>query len=577
MSGFEVAGVVLASLPLIVNALEHYAEGIATAKRFWSYKSEVRSLILQVNTERGIFINTLEQLLTGIVRGEHMAEFLTRRELWQDKEVEQKLKDRLRGAYAIYLGNVRGMDAELRRMMQKLVLGPDGKPQFTDPGTFKQEIRRLKFSISKSEYAEILGNLKHYNQQLARLTKQSLDLEPTRSTEGKKRCPNFKALQMCTRNLYSTIKQGWCCGCPGHAVNLRLENRTAKYSTDDEFLEMTPFRVVFSYTTSSSSSTSMWDWKEADIRWIVEKPIQNTPLQTCASNTPFSAPSSTTRKVRFQQVQFQSTTSSSNSTQTQTQTRTQTTIASATYEQIQDLCKSMANLKQPHRELCIGYLVDSLKRKHGIYVLEPPAAYHQPQPQSEPPWATYSLKETQLDKLRIAVDLASSVLQLYKTPWLEERMAHDSIFFIHRPGVSLYDHPYVCRKFAPQIGSSGTSTSSVTTAPCRVIRNQTLFTLGLLLIELWYGKCIEELCEPCDLMCQGTPGVEWCTAERLVENDIEFEAGICYSEAVRRCIRCDFDRKDLDLNEESFQEVVYDRVVASLERTLQQFTGNSLD
>ena len=67
MSGFEVAGVVLGSLPLIISALEHYAEGIATAKRFWRYKTELRSLILQVNTERGIFINTLEQLLTGIM------------------------------------------------------------------------------------------------------------------------------------------------------------------------------------------------------------------------------------------------------------------------------------------------------------------------------------------------------------------------------------------------------------------------------------------------------------------------------------------------------------------------------
>jgi hypothetical protein len=129
MSGFEVAGVVLASLPLIISALEHYAEGIATAKRFWRYKTEMRSLILQIDTERGIFINTLEQLLTGIVRIDRMADFLSKPggDAWRDSDVDPKLKERLRGAYSIYIDNVRGMEVSLRQMMEKLALGANGK------------------------------------------------------------------------------------------------------------------------------------------------------------------------------------------------------------------------------------------------------------------------------------------------------------------------------------------------------------------------------------------------------------------------------------------------------------------
>ncbi|KAF2470024.1 uncharacterized protein BDR25DRAFT_304010 [Lindgomyces ingoldianus] len=578
MSGFEIAGVVLGSLPLIISALEHYAEGIATAKRFWKYKTELRSLILQVNTERGIFINTLEQLLTGIVRGEHMDDFLSNRDLWKEKYVDAKLKSRLRGAYDIYLGNVRGMEIELRKMMEKLVLGPDGKPQFTDPSTFKQEYRRLKFSISKSEYSDVLKNLKNYNQQLTRLTKQSLELEPTRSTENKNRCPNFKAFQSYARSLYTTLKSGWRCGCPGHAVNLRLENRSNKLATEDEILEKTPFRVIFSYTTSSEASASMWDWKEADIRWIADTPTQRTPLLPCAHN---AIGPGTKRRVRFEQIgiQVQTTTGSTGTTIVASK---RSTPSSPAYSQIQDLCKTIAKLQQPYQELCIGYLLDSVQRKHGIYLLDPPITC---QPQQ---WATYSLKEvlarnpnvkrrlTQQDKLRVAVDLASSVLQLYKTPWIEEQLAKDDVFFIHRPGASLYDHPYVCRRFTPQI-TTGTPSTPGSAPSCRVIRNQTLFTLGILLIELWYGKPIEALSMPSDLDCRGTPGVEWCTADRIVENEIEFEAGKCYSEAVRRCIRCDFDRKDMSLENESFQQAVYDGVVALLETTLQQFTGSSLD
>lgn len=127
MSGLEIAGVVLGSLPLIISALEHYANGINTTKRYWRYKSEIRSLILQVKTERGIFLNTIEQLLNGIVRIEQMETFLSspRGDIWRDDDVNSKLKDRLRGAYEVYRDNVEGMKTSLQAIMEKLALDPD--------------------------------------------------------------------------------------------------------------------------------------------------------------------------------------------------------------------------------------------------------------------------------------------------------------------------------------------------------------------------------------------------------------------------------------------------------------------
>jgi hypothetical protein len=129
MSGLEVAGVVLGALPLVISALEHYANGVQTAKRYLRYKSELKSLILQINTERGIFINTLEQLLGGLVRIEHMTEFLSNpgKDAWQDAEVDSKLRGRLRGVYKIYLGNVQGMEQSLKSIMEKLALDAEGK------------------------------------------------------------------------------------------------------------------------------------------------------------------------------------------------------------------------------------------------------------------------------------------------------------------------------------------------------------------------------------------------------------------------------------------------------------------
>jgi hypothetical protein len=417
---------------------------------------------------------------------------------------------------------------------------------------------------------ELVTHLRSHNQALARLTKQSLELEPSRAAEGKTKYPDFRVLQSHARSTYTSLCSGWRCACEEHAVSLRLECRNK--SSKEDSLEQTTFRVIFSYTSVGSSPTPRWPmWQAAEIRRLVE-----TPEHTSSSHTALSAQAvqSSQHRVRFHDAVFTSPVIAATTSASPGQPAT--THPSA--EQIEDLCRAFNKLQSPQRDLCIGYLLDGLKRKHAIY-LEPSPSQQQ--------WAAYSLKEvlaqtsklhrrlTRHDKLKLAVDLASSVLQLYNTPWLEEQWGKDDVYFIHRPeasSASVFEHPFVCRKFGAQVVSTAKTTTTSTTA-CRVIRNQTLFALGILLIELWYGKPIEELQTVPDLDCAGTPGVTWCTAERLVEHEMEFDAGKRYSDAVRRCIRCNFDSKETSLNNESFQQLVYDGVVKLLEKTLQQFHG----
>jgi hypothetical protein len=95
MSGFEIAGVILATLPLIISALEHYANGIRTAKRYCRYKTVFRDMISQVDTQYGIFLNTLELLLDGLVAFERMTELLSNPggDGWRDVKLDSKLRD----------------------------------------------------------------------------------------------------------------------------------------------------------------------------------------------------------------------------------------------------------------------------------------------------------------------------------------------------------------------------------------------------------------------------------------------------------------------------------------------------
>jgi hypothetical protein len=259
----------------------------------------------------------------------------------------------------------------------------------------------------------------------------------------------------------------------------------------------------------------------------------------------------------------------------------QSTAASstATPQQIMTLCDAIGILQKPLANSCIGYLLDPASRKQGIHSLDTLKNHTQRQ------WTSFSLQQvltkrsnvtrdpTQLDKLQIATKLSSNVLQLHNTPWLNNDWKSSDIFFLYRSGAippSIYENPFVYSTLSLQRAKS--TQAQRTTS--RVIRNQTLFALGVLLIELWYGQPLEELQSASDLDHQGTPGIAWCTATRIAEEEIEFQAGKRYADAVRRCIRCEFgEHRTPDLQSESFQQTVFEGVVVPIEKTLEQFQG----
>jgi hypothetical protein len=310
------------------------------------------------------------------------------------------------------------------------------------------------------------------------------------------------------------------------------------------------FHVVFCYSQQGSKSTPPWTWEEADIRLVEEK----SELQKCL---PCGSPPS--KGVRFKNEAKEAVKAALNSPE-------------PNMRPIQDLCAAISTLKSPQRDVCLSLLaIEYAKQKYGmlIYPLK------EPSPDRES-WSVSSLGSvlksptfTRENRLRLAVTLASSVLQLYETPWMEDDWGKDSIFFISCPGgTTRYEHPFVSQRLDPdscadQLKKAGSSKSF-----SRIIRNQTLFALGTTLIELWYGKSIQELHKPED----GPKGCDdfmttWNTADRLVE-ELYLDAGAKYGDAVRRCIRCDFDRRDTSLGDGMFQRAVYDGVVAQLKENL---------
>lgn len=109
-----------------------------------------------------------------------------------------------------------------------------------------------------------------------------------------------------------------------------------------------------------------------------------------------------------------------------------------------------------------------------------------------------------------------------------------------------------------------------------LIKNRTLFSLGIVLIELCMAMPIQELHEPNELNADGTKNEfsDFQTADRLLEMEvISDKFGKRWSDVVRRCIHCDVDEAKKSLEDAGFRKAVYNKVLVELEEDYKQFFG----
>lgn len=183
------------------------------------------------------------------------------------------------------------------------------------------------------------------------------------------------------------------------------------------------------------------------------------------------------------------------------------------------------------------------------------------------------------DRLHIAVVLASSVLQLDGTPWLKEQWRSDDIFFLQRedPNSNVqkldYANPYVSAKISPDCSEPSSVTNVRSAVTAHLIRSEVLFALGLTLTELCFGQTLADLQIPEDVNTT-VAFTNYQTAGRLLDY-VYNESGNRYDDVVRRCLQCPFDVRDASLDNEDFQQAVFESIVTPLTQDLEDFNGGS--
>lgn len=128
MSGFEVAGIVLGSIPLIVSAVEAY---INFMKGWGKVTSELRSLNRQLTTERAKLYNVCDQLLGDLVPQRDIEPMLQdpMGPLWHAEGTNDKIRCILWNSYTPFEKTVLEIREALEDMMERLKVSitPNGQ------------------------------------------------------------------------------------------------------------------------------------------------------------------------------------------------------------------------------------------------------------------------------------------------------------------------------------------------------------------------------------------------------------------------------------------------------------------
>jgi len=119
MSGFEIAGVVLGTLPLIITAVEAY---IGFMKDWGKVASELKSINRQLSTERSKLYNVCDQLLSDIVPQKDVEPMLQDPfgALWQSEDTKKRIRRRLWKSYDSFETTVLEIREALQTVTNKL-------------------------------------------------------------------------------------------------------------------------------------------------------------------------------------------------------------------------------------------------------------------------------------------------------------------------------------------------------------------------------------------------------------------------------------------------------------------------
>jgi hypothetical protein len=178
------------------------------------------------------------------------------------------------------------------------------------------------------------------------------------------------------------------------------------------------------------------------------------------------------------------------------------------------------------------------------------------------------------DRLQLGLILASAAIQLHGTVWLNDQWGKDDICFLQdvreAEGVDgstvkirepLLERPLVRYEFKPSVPSSTSISEPSEAQP--VLHDDFLYSLGLILMELWFAKPGKDI-DPAwpELGLRNISHHLW---------KLRSEAGDMYSEAVESCLK-GVGIRNTGVKNDQYQKEIEVRVVSNLRHHFDTFS-----
>ncbi|KAL9055460.1 MAG: hypothetical protein Q9162_003558 [Coniocarpon cinnabarinum] len=546
MSGFEIAGLVLSTIPLIVEALDSYKAGKGRIAIFRKYGLLLDSLIRELKAQNVIFVNNIGAIfhLAGVELS-HSAQNSVG--LIDEAIADEDIQRYLGSAYDPFVRLIEAYRDNVDRIASKLE-----KPvAFFNPTarTYKDILiakklvdgadnfhSKLKFTMSKKEIDATVHEFGRCGQTFERFCNSYRNLEPIDrgkfSSRGNKIASSLVGVKAHAQRLFNVISGKWSDCHSTHEVNVRLDARldNAKASGSRGRQGCVTFYMGIGAPRAGLAQGLPW-------------------FETLVDSTDERAATKKAAKVTFQVGLGED--------------AEETSKEGLLTEQVTNICKIISQAQDSSHDLT--FLVDSQDRLRASRKGEHPAPIlctetRKPVTLASILDARFRTRKThrldRITRLRVAVILASTIFQLSDTAWMIAGPIKDRVLFpLHSNAVE--ESPRIDATH-PFISTEHVDFSHNSNAPLKFV----LLELGIVLLELWHNVSFEQFCAEKQI----THGDEFYKrlepAHRWFE-ETEGDMVGRHSKAVSSCIRC--LSKDTNFDDRTFRSEMFESILRPLD------------
>ena len=585
----EALGLVLAVVPLIICAAEHYEDCCQTIKRFVHFSKDIYRFQLELAVQKTTFVNqcciilaTAQESSGKQSTGNNGSFFVDRKQkwntacnmlrnkdspLWDDENFLLRVQEQLGTSLEVIkalLEHIVSLLLELTATSREFERAVE-RAAISGPAFDKIQIRvRWKTTFSDTHLGR-LDQLEHANGQLQALYNQSKQLEMIQkhenplSTVRPQALQRYRSIQQASQTVYRILSRS-CCEHTEHLTRMCLEVTTDDTQQERHMI----FRVAFAKRAflavkapfeSGGPSERIASGSFCAVRQTLE--LLSNPKQAVGQNAHEailqSLPPKYSSKIEI---------SDSNEACTLSSLGSEIGPCSRFQINLNDHADLVQSAKPPVERICLGAsetnLLPSFPERSLYDLLDELAA--------QGPMGRLSRPAL----LHLARLLAAGVLQYHCTPWLHSWWRSSDIFFRVEDVAALAgDDVRQTHRTLPHIAVrvrdlQYAPPSRSPTFPLQgLARNPVLYGLGILLLELAYSAPLPTL-----MKSSGTADMtafdEWKAVQRLAAR-VSGQLGPTFAGVVRRCLFCNFGCDEDDLDNEEMQTAFYETVVHKLE------------